>query len=113
MKKLITALLLCASIGYAEDGIYRASTTFSNDLALIQPSTNTVPQVLEAVVVGSASLGGLLTIYNSTFGATTMSTITYINLTNTGFYDFKGIRVKGIYYRTTGNSNGITIIYKY
>ncbi len=112
MKKLITALLLCSGLAYADDGIYKSSTTLSNDTALIQTTTATVSRVLEAVLVTSGSLNGVCTVFSSSFVGTNMSTISIVNMTNAQYWDFKGIKMKGIVYKTTNNVNGITIIYK-
>lgn len=102
-----------ATFAYATDKISYSSFTATNDTALIRSvtSTNTIPTTLSAVIVSSPTTGGLLKIYSSTF--TTANLVANISLTNIGYYDFRDVPMRGIYYATTVNSNGVTIIYKY
>jgi hypothetical protein len=116
MKKLITILsvLACSTLAYAGGPVAYSSYTATNDTALLRSvtSTNTIVQTLSAVVVASTSpAGGVLKIYNSTW--TTNNQIANIGLTTNGYYEFHDVVLKGIYYTTVGNTNGVTIIYKY
>lgn len=115
MKKILIGILAmaCAGISFANDGIAHSSFTATNDTNLLMrsdTSTNTIVHTLTAVVVSSATAGGVLKIYNSTFSA--VNPITFVDLGTVGVRQFFDIQVKGIFYTTTGNSNGVSIIYK-
>jgi hypothetical protein len=117
MKKLLTILsvLACSTLAHAGGPVAYSSFTLTTDSALIRPatSTNTIAQTLVAVNVSSASAatGAVLKIFNSTF--TTANQVASIALTSVGTYEFHDVVMKGIFYTTTGNSSGVTIIYKY
>ena len=115
MKKYIIGLLALASTAaFAGGPIAYSSYTATNDTAVLRSatSTNTIVQTLSAVVVASTSpAGGFLKIYNSTW--TTNNQIANIGLSTNGYYEFHDTVLKGIYYTTVGNTNGVTIIYKY
>lgn len=104
-----------SSIAYAGGPIAYSSFTATTDSTLLRSatSTNTIVQTLTAVVVSSASAasGAVLKIYNSTW--TTSNQVAMISLTTVGYYPFNDTVLKGIFYTTTGNSSGVTIIYKY
>lgn len=113
MKRILIAILAlgCASVSMAEGTAYRSTWTATNETAILE-STTTVIHTLSQIIVSSASPNGLLLIVNSSF-TINASTIALINLAEVGTYDFKDLFVsKGLWYRTTGNSNGVTIIYK-
>lgn len=116
MKKILITLFALASstLAFAGGPIAYSSFTATNDtnkLLRSVTSTNTIVQTLSAVVVSSASVGGQLLIYNSTW--TTTGQVANISLNNTGYYEFHDVVLKGITYSTTGNTSGVTIIYKY
>lgn len=116
MKRLLIGFtaLFTACNAFAGGSVAYSSYTATNDTALLRSatSTNTIAQTLSAVVVASTSpAGGVLKIYNSTW--TTTNQIANIGLISTGYYEFHDVVVKGIYYTTVGNTNGVTIIYKY
>lgn len=115
MKKLFLALtLFLAGVGriYA-DTPASSSYTATNDTQLLrsQTSTNTIVRTLVGVIVSSPSSVGLLKIYNSTY-TTAGSTVATISLATVQNYDFHSVVLRGIYYITTGNSNGVTILYR-
>lgn len=116
MKKLIMGVmaLFVPMALYAGGPVAYSSFTATNDTGKLLrsvTSTNTIVQTLSAVVVSSASAGGQLLIYNSTW--TTTGQVANISLNVTGYYEFHDVVMKGITYSTTGNGSGVTIIYKY
>lgn len=116
MKKLLVvlAVLALSKMAYAGGPIAYSSYTATNETALLRSatSTNTIVQTLSAVIVSSASnAGGFLKIYNSTY--TTSGQVIFVNTNVTGYYDLHDVVLKGIYYTTSGNNGGVTIIYKY
>lgn len=108
MKKLIVALLIgCAGMVSADPAtILRSSFTNTNDTNLYISSSG----YLDAVIIGVASAGGFLSIFNSTYTNTVM--VSSISLATVGERHFNGILLKGITYTTVGNTGGITIIYR-
>lgn len=84
--------------------VNKSSFTQTNDTKYIAAN------FLDKVVVGVATSGGTLEIYNSTW--TTQVLVSSITLGTVFTHDFDDTRLRGLYYRTTGNSNGVTIIYK-
>lgn len=116
MKKLLILTLLalsCASVVRA-DGTAESSFTATNDnrALAMKASTSTIPHILTAIIVSSASAGGTLTIFNSSFTTSVMSTVAVIGLNSVGYYPFYDLRLKGLVYNTAGNVFGVTIIYK-
>ena len=106
MKRILLALVMLASPVMAEPNIQQKSSfTRTADTVYIGSST-----YLDKVVIGIATSGGTLEIYNSTH--TTSLMISSISLATAGMYDFNNLKVKGIYYRTTLATNGVTILYK-
>lgn len=65
---------------------------------------------LDVVMIGAASAGGVLELYNSTF--TTNGFISSVTLTTVGYLDFKNLAVQGIFWRIASNAAGVSIIYK-
>jgi hypothetical protein len=109
MKKTLIALLvlLCAGPSFA-DQVSKASHTMTSESGYIAARN------LSRVMVGTTSSGGVCKIYNSTSaaGATVSTLISSFTMTVGNPLDFDNLNVKGIFYITTSNSNGITIIYK-
>lgn len=110
MKKALLALLLLATgSAFAVDPltIDRSSFTLSNESAYIASST-----YLTRIIVSSATANAVLKIFNSTFTTVSASTIAIVDMSRVGMYDFGNTQVKGLFYVTTGNGNGVNIIYK-
>lgn len=84
--------------------VNRSSNTATADSAYISGSV-----WLDSVIVSTTSAGTILTIYDSTF--TTSNKIAVIDLGTLNVYDFKDLKVKGIFYVKTGTAN-VTILYK-
>ncbi len=106
MKRFLLALVLMSSPLMAEPNILQKSSfTQTNESVYIGSST-----YMDKVVIGVASAGGNLQIYSSTH--TTSVLVSSISLGTVGMYDFNNLKVKGVFYRTTGNVNGVTILYK-
>jgi hypothetical protein len=57
-----------------------------------------------------ASTNGVLEVYNSTFTTTTL--ISSVSLATVGYRDFNNTKVKGIFWKASNNTNGVTILYK-
>jgi len=110
MKTILAALMFASSLSYAlePNTVNRSSFTQVNQTAVIAAS------YIDKVIVGVATAGGVLTIFNST--TTTASFLTVlvssISLATVGTYDFDNTQVKGIAYRSSTATNGVTIIYK-
>src|SRR5690349_13719393 len=106
MKKLLGILLLVAGSVYADPPItvVRSSMTQTNDTAYIAASN------IVGVIVGATSAGGNLTIWDSTY--TTSVVVTSITLGTVFQYEFSDRKVSGIYYKTTANTAGVTILYR-
>jgi hypothetical protein len=112
MKLRLLALLLMPSLVVADvSTLNRSSFTATNQSAAAIVATN-----LDKVLVGVASAGGTLLIYNSTTTTSALLTsnvlIASITLATVGMYDFTNLMVKGIVYQTNTNTNGVTILYK-
>ncbi len=116
MKKLMLIMLAlsCASVNYASTVSY-SSTTLTNDMQQTlrsTTSTNTVVQQLTAIIITSPTIGGVCKIFNSSY-AVAAATVAIIGMNTVGYYPFYDIPLKGITYTTSGNTNGVIIIYKY
>ena len=111
MKKLLLAVIsLFVMSPLMADGINnnRSSFTATNDNLVYISSSG----FLENIVVGVASAGGVLTIYNSTWTATGSVVVTSVSLATVNTYNYGNTQVKGLFYRTVGNTGGVTIIYR-
>jgi hypothetical protein len=111
MKRLLAALLLLSTPALALEPniVNRSSHTATNETAYIPAA------YLDKVIVPIATASGVLEIYSSTY-TTTISTnnvlVASITLATVGTYDFDDTQVKGIYYKTSTATNGVTIIFK-
>lgn len=116
MKKLIFALLIgCTGFAQAYQGgtVNIGSFTKTNDTTACIISSgplNDWPHFLNKVIVAGASATGAIVIYSSTWTNTPI--ISSITLSTQGTYNFDDMKVNGICYTTTGNTNGVSIIYK-
>jgi hypothetical protein len=104
MKKLIAVAVLLLAGPAMADQVTKSSTTLTNESGYI------AARQLVRVLVGATSANGVLKIYNSTY--TTSGLISSATLVTGNALDFENLNVKGIYYVTTGNTNGLTIIYR-
>lgn len=108
MKRLIVGLvLLCGGSAFAND----PNTINVSSAIVAATSTGYIAAgYLDVVMIGASTAGGVLEIYNSTF--TTSVLISSISLATVGYRDFKNTSVKGIFWRTSTNTNGVTLLYK-
>lgn len=107
MKRLLMSFVAAALVSpvFADPATpNRSSFTATNDGAHI------AAMYLDKVIVGVASTGGVLKIYSSTH--TTSVLISSISLATVATHNFENLAVKGIYYVTNSNANGVTILYK-
>ena len=103
---LLAILVMAVGSAIAEPiTINRSSFTQTNDTKYLEAT------YLDKVVVGVATSGGVLVIYNSTH-TTSSVIVSSISLGTVGTSDFNNTQVKGVYYKATGNTNGFTILYK-
>lgn len=120
---LVSFLFVGLSYGYWETlRMNSSSFTTTNEGPIAISSNNLQGGIFVGVVVGSDTVGGTLKIWDARNpgGNVAISTITIINLTGTGngtnntpYYLPFDVRLSsGLTYQTSGNSNGVTIIYK-
>lgn len=109
MKKLLLAALLFCGVSSAQ-AIEPNSVNRSSAIVAAAGTGYIASLYLDKVVVGAASAGGVLELYNSTF--TTSVLISSISLATVRYVDFSNLQVNGIYWRTSTNLSGVTIIYK-
>jgi len=117
MKRLVCSFLLimvlnCVSFAGAgrefnNPCIYKTSFTTTNDS--YKGISNAT--YLYSVLIGSASPGGLLWLYDC-YGTTMTAHFTVIDLNSQGQYTYNLYLSSGLTYRTSGNSNGLNIIYR-
>lgn len=113
MKRLLVflAALGLSTVCFAANDTSLSSFTATNDSAVITvPGSGVVAHVLSRILVSSTSAIGTIKIFNSTF--TTTNPVATIHLGTVFMYDFDNLQLKGIFYTTTSNTNGVTIIYK-
>lgn len=114
MKKalLAVAVLFCASVSqaYMGDSVSQSSFTVTNDSAK-QLTGTTKWSVLDRVVVSSTSTGGAIALYDNTAGNTS-SKIGVVDLGTIQSPTFNVRVSSGITYTTTGNTNGVTILWR-
>lgn len=102
----LAALLLVPAFAFADPNtLNRSSFTQTNETSYIAATH------LDKVVVGVTSSNGVLVVYNSTH-TTSSVVVSSISLGTVGTYDFNNTQVNGIYYKTTSNANGVSILYK-
>lgn len=107
MKKLLIALMLLSGVSYADSTDVHGSSAI-----VLANGTGYLPaSSIDKVVIGMATSGGVLEIYNSTF-TTSGILISSVSLATVGQREFGNTLVKGIFWRTSSNTNGVTIIYK-
>lgn len=106
MKKILALLLIAGtSLAVEPQTVNRSSFTKTNN-----ESGYIAANYLDKVIVGVATTGGALLLYNSTWTASVL--ISSISLGSVGMYDFANTAVAGIYYVTGAATSGVTIIYK-
>lgn len=110
--RYLAALLLAPSLLMADViGVNRSSFTKVNQSAAYIPALH-----LDKVIIGVATAGGTLLIWNSTTTTTALLTdsvlIASITLATAQYFEFGDTQVKGIVYQTNTNTNGVTILYK-
>ena len=109
MKRLLmsfVAVLLVSPVFADPSTPNRSSFTATNDNGVYISSS----MYLDKVIVGVASANGVLRIYNSTHTASVL--ISSISLGTVATHDFSNLAVKGIFYDTDTNLNGVTILFK-
>jgi hypothetical protein len=114
MKRLFLSLIAVVGMSlvtncYAGDTVSfnRSSFTQTSDAGVYISSSG----YLDSVVIGVASTGGVLKIYNSSW-TTNSVLVSSISLATVQNIYFNNVQLKGIYYVVDRNSNGVTIIYK-
>lgn len=106
----------CEALQPVYETIYVSSFTKSNEtLKEIQLSTvtyggNKTVMGLNSIIISSATSGGSITIYDSKGSAT--NAIGICDLTTVNVYPFNVAISSGLTYTTTGNTNGVTIIFR-
>lgn len=115
-------LLASLSFGFWETISQNSSSfTLTNEGTIAISSNNLQGGVLVAVVIGSSTPGGLIRLFDSRNpSGVNVSTIGIVNLGGTGIgannepntIPFNVHLSSGLSYKTEGNSNGVTIIYK-
>lgn len=110
MKRLLISLLCLTSLASVSQAldvqlVNRSSFTLTNDSGYI------AAEYLDKVIVGGASANGTIKLYNSTW--TTSVQISSLTLVTAGItYHFNDLKVRGIFYTTTSNVGGVTVIYR-
>lgn len=112
MKKIFMLLMfvVCPAFAITSGTVNKSSFTLTND-----SSKCIAARELDKVIVGSASGVGAIILVNSTFTVTGSSLsvqVSSISLNTPMSYDFNDLLVRGICYSTTGNTAGVTILYK-
>lgn len=105
--RAVIVMLMCGSTVYANEP---TTVNLSSAIAAANSTGYIAAGYLDVVVIGMATSGGVLELYNSTF--TTSVLISSISLATVGHRDFKNTKVRGLYWRTSTNTNGVSVIYK-
>ena len=109
IKKLFAVLMLAASASYAVSfEVNQASHTATNDT--LQQIGSTDKSTFVGVIVSSPTSGGLLSVYNSQGAAS--SKVADVSLGTVQSPEYNVRMSSGITYSTTGNSGGVTILWR-
>jgi hypothetical protein len=93
---------------YVDDAVYTSSFTLSNETV----SVTTKPgSSFYGVCVGSPTVNGVITIFDG-WGNPYVSTITILSMVTQGCQPYNVSVSSGVSYRTAGNANGVTILYR-
>lgn len=108
MKRTLALLVLCGGAAFADPmtvnrSSYIAGATQSGCIQAL---------FLDKVVVGEATSGGNIMLYNSSWTTPANAVISSVTLASAGAYDFNSANVKGICYLADTPTNGLTILYK-
>lgn len=107
MKRLLAVLLLCAGTSFAVE-----PATVNRSSFVVTAGTYYIPaSYLDGIVIGVASAGGTIMLYNST-STVGQVLISSVSLATVGNYYFNNLAVKGIVYFAATPTNGATILYK-
>jgi hypothetical protein len=87
--------------------VYKSSFTKTNDTT----KYITDSRYLKAIVVSSATAGAFCTVYNSTWTAANQ-VLPAVDLGTLGVYEVNLYMDQGITYTTTGNANGVSLIWR-
>ena len=111
MKKLLAVLLLCTGTAFA---VEPATVNKSSHIFAVNSSTYIAANYLDGVIIGMATSGGVLEIYNATATVhmTAATLVSSMSLATVGDRDFSNLGVRGIMWKTSTNTNGVTILYK-
>lgn len=118
MKKYLLSSLLLGCLGVAQadniQTVARTSFTLTNDSQVLITSAGATysPVYLSGIVIGAASAGGMLTLFNSSWTNTKAVTISSISLGAVGYIQFYDVALTALSYTTMNNSGGVSIIYK-
>lgn len=106
LRKTLSLLVLLSSFALATEPrtAVRSSFTATDDSVAISGA-----RFLTAVVVGTVSVGGTLSIFDSTH--TAANQIAVIALDDIETHDFRELKVKGIFYDSLLN-DGVTILFR-
>lgn len=111
MKK--TLFMLAAFVGMASADMYTTHVS-SNITGTSQTgciaNTNSAPVYLDKINVPTATSGGSLVIYNSSW-TLTAPIVSSTTLATVMSYDYNDTKLSGICYRASLPTNGVTIIY--
>lgn len=107
MKRLIALLLLCGGASFADPMTVNRSSYIAGTMT----SGCIQALFLDKVVVGEATSGGNLMLFNSSW-TTSAAVISSVTLASAGTQDFNSTLVKGICYIADTPTNGVTILYK-
>lgn len=112
MKKIILAIIMFMAIPlYASNtAVFKSSYTTTNDTTQEITNGSDSARYFYGVVVGSATAGGYLLIYDSQ-GAVS-SQVANLNLGSVGGYVYNIHLSSGLTYTSNTATNGVTIIYK-
>lgn len=118
MKKiyLFLGLLFLSGTSHALwDTVEQYSSSFTTTNETLKVIPNTPPgTVFAGIVIGSSSVGGFLSIFNSSGTGLLGSTITICSLQSSNPVDlhYNVVLSSGLTYTTVGNVGGVTILYK-
>lgn len=110
MNKLVAAFILLAagSTAFAEP----ASVARSSYVAGATQSACIQATYLSKIVVGEATSGGNVMLYNSSWTHLSSQIISSATLATVGSVDFDNAQVNGICYTADTPTNGFTVIYR-
>jgi hypothetical protein len=111
MKSLLIAAVVLLGISSVQ--AVEPSTVNKSSFIAVAAGTGYIPaEYLDKVIVGMPTASGVLEIFNSTFSTNASLIISSISLASVRDINLTNMGVKGIMWRVTLNTNGVTILYK-